>query len=163
VQGSSSGAIVALDLLSIYPQQIRKLVAHEPPLATLVPEGKEQLATLDDIYNTFRASGASEAMRKFNAAAGLEIGPTLPPDAELDPQFRQMVARMQKNIEFMFEHELRSYPRYVPDLKALGAVSDRLVLAGGRDSRLNFPYRPNTALAEALHVPVIDFPGGHAG
>jgi len=163
VLGSSSGAIVALDLLSRYPQQIRRVVAHEPPLATLVPDAEEQLAILDNVYDTFRTSGAEEAMRKFSAAEGLEDGPILPPGAELDPRFREMITRMQRNLDFMFEHEIRSYPRYVPDLTALRAVSDRLILAGGRDSRHNFPYRPNIVLAEALQLHVIDFPGGHVG
>jgi acetyltransferase/esterase len=163
VLGSSSGAIVALDLLSRYPQPIRRLVAHEPPLVTLVPDAEEQLALLDDVYDTFRSSGAGAAMKKFTAAEGLESGPIPPPGAQLDPRTRKIMARMQNNLEFMFEHELRAYPRYVPDLGALSAVSDRLILAGGRDSRLNFPYRPNAVLAEALHSRLIDFPGGHVG
>jgi acetyltransferase/esterase len=163
VFGSSSGAIVALDLLTRFPEPIRRLVAHEPPLATLLPDAKEQLAILDDAYNTFRASGAEVAMRKFAAAQGIGVGPTLPPGAQLNPRMRELMAMMQRNNVFWFEHELRQYPRAVPDVAALRTLTDRLVLAGGRDSRQFFPYRPNTVLAELLHLRLVDFPDGHLG
>jgi pimeloyl-ACP methyl ester carboxylesterase len=163
VFGSSSGAIVALDLLTRYPQQIRRLVAHEPPLATLLPDAKEQLAILDDVYDTFRASGAEVAMRKFVAAQGIGAGPTPQPGASLDPRMKEMMAMQRKNREFWFEHELRQYTRAALDLTALRAAKDQLVLVGGHDSREYFPYRPNTVLAEILHLQVIDFPGGHVG
>ena len=163
VFGSSSGAIVALDLLSRYPQHIRKLVAHEPPLAKLLPDAQEQLAILDEVYDTFRLSGTEVAMREFVAAAGIEDRPALPPGAESDPRVREMMERMRRNLEFWFVHELRQYPRVVPDMAKLETLTDRLVLAGGHDSRTYFSYRPNTVLADRLHLRVIDFPGGHLG
>ncbi|MGA2665690.1 MAG: alpha/beta fold hydrolase [Nitrososphaerales archaeon] len=163
VFGSSSGAIVALDLLTRFPSQIRRLVAHEPPLATLLPDAKEQLAILDDVYDTFRVSGAEVAMRKFALAQGIDAGPALPPGASLDPRMKEMMAVRQRNQEFWFEHELRQYPRAALDLAALRAAKDRLVLAGGHDSRKYFPYRPNTVLAAMLHLQVVDFPDGHVG
>jgi len=163
VFGSSSGAIVALELLTRFPNRIRRLVAHEPPLATLVPDAPQQLAILDGVYATYRASGAEDAMRKFAAAQGIESGPTLPSGANLDPRVAQMMEMMRHDIEFWLEHELRQYPRVTLDLPQLRTVADRLVLAGGRESRSYFPYRPNTVLAELLHLRVVDFPGGHVG
>src|SRR5271169_2433360 len=38
VFGSSIGALIALDLLAAYPDQVRILVAHEPPASELLPE-----------------------------------------------------------------------------------------------------------------------------
>lgn len=67
------------------------------------------------------------------------------------------------NLEFWFEHEMRQYPRFIPDMEALRGLADRLILAGGSDSRTSFPYRPNTVLAKVLHIPLADFPGGHLG
>ena len=40
VFGSSSGAIIALDLLRRYPERAARLVAHEPPLVRLLPDGR---------------------------------------------------------------------------------------------------------------------------
>lgn len=162
VFGSSSGAIVALDLVCRRPGSIRVLVAHEPPAVTILPDADDLLTVLDDVYRTYRRHGVGPAMEKFNAAVGLDSPFALRSAA--DPgRLAEMMARMGGNTEFWLEHELRQYPRVVPDIEALRAVSSRLVLAGGRESRRHFPYRPNTVLAERLHLGLVDFPGGHVG
>jgi acetyltransferase/esterase len=38
--GSSSGAIVTLEVLSRFPEHVQLVVAHEPPAATLLPQEK---------------------------------------------------------------------------------------------------------------------------
>lgn len=162
VFGSSSGAIVALDLIARYPEQIRTLVAHEPPVLTLLPDAAQLLEFIDDVHDVYRRDGVDVAMRKFSAGVGMDnMQP--PPGIELPPQIAEMMTRIRRNLGFWLEHELRQYPRVVLDLPALAAVSKRLILAGGRDSREHFPYRPNTVLAEQLGNDVVDFPGGHVG
>ncbi|WP_327412041.1 alpha/beta fold hydrolase [Streptomyces sp. NBC_01233] len=42
VYGSSSGAIVALDLLARHPERLRMVVADQPPCARLLPDAEEQ-------------------------------------------------------------------------------------------------------------------------
>jgi hypothetical protein len=56
-----------------------------------------------------------------------------------------------------------SFMAYVPDVDRLEALSDRLVLAGGADSRGELPYRPAAFLAERFGTELIHFPGGHTG
>lgn len=163
VFGSSSGAIVALDLVTRHPQRIKTLVAHEPPLLALLPDAAKHLSFVDDVYDTFRQSGVEPAMQKFNAGIGLGAPMRPPPGVALPPQLAEMMSRMRQNFGFWLEHELRQYPRIVPDVAALKVVSRRLVLAGGSDSREQVPYRPNVVLAERLGLQVVDFPGGHIG
>ncbi|MEU7832637.1 hypothetical protein [Nonomuraea sp. NPDC049129] len=55
---------------------------------------------------------------------------------------------MSLNIGFFLDHEVRQAPGYRPDLATLDAQRERIVLAGGRDSRQHFPYRPSLALAD---------------
>ncbi len=163
VFGSSSGAIVGLDLVARHSEQVRTLVAHEPPAVRLLPDAEQQLAFIDDVYDTYRASGLERAMAKFSAGMGLDAGPLPPQGAELPRPLAEMVSRLRSNLGFWLEHELRQYPRFEPDIAAIRAARTRLVLAGGRDSRESVPYRPNTVLAERLGSIVADFPGGHAG
>lgn len=163
VFGSSSGAIVALDLVSRHPQRIRTLIAHEAPIATLLPDSAHWLGFLDDVYDTYRRSGAETAMEKFTARMGMDGMRQPPPGIELPPRIVEMMTRMHHNLDFWFDHEIRQYPRYVPDITALKAALPRLVLAGGRDSREHFPYRPNTVIADQLGTTVAEFPGGHVG
>lgn len=162
VFGSSSGAIVALDLIVRHPDQIHTLVVHEPPAVTLLPDAEQVLEFLEQVYDTYRNSGVDSAMQKFNAGVGMD-NMQLPPGVELPPQLTAMMSRIQGNMAFWLECEIRQYPRFVPDVAALKSVSARLVLAGGCDSREQFPYRPNLVLAEQIGSQVVDFPGGHVG
>ena len=163
VFGSSSGAIVALDLIARHPERIRILVAHEPPLVRLLPDAKQQLEFLDEVYDTYRSSGVDLAMRKFSTGVGLGDLAQPPEGIELPPHVAEMLSRIHGNQAFWLEHELRQYTRVVPDISALRSASTRLVLAGGLESQDYFPYRPNTIMAVRLDSKVVDFPGGHVG
>lgn len=133
---------------------------HEPPAVTLLPDGQRYLDFFDELYDVYRNRGPAPAMRRFAAEAGAG-----PPRFGAPAFWRlaKLMPRLHPNLTFWFEHELRQYTRYTPDIDTLAAVPTQLVLAGGRDSRDKFPYRPNTILAERLGTTVVDFPGGHAG
>ncbi len=162
VFGSSSGAIVGLDLIARNPTLVSTLVAHEPPMVEVLPDAATWRAFVDDVYDTYRREGVGPAGQKFAVGVGLDnAGP--PPGAELPPDVATMMTRMAGNSDFFFAHELRPFSRYVPDLPALDANQDRIVLAGGHDSRAHLPYRPATWLAERFGTQVVDFPGDHAG
>jgi hypothetical protein len=68
-------------------------------------------------------------------------------------------------MTFWMEHEFRQYPAYHPDLDALAAVAEKIVPAGGRDSREkgNMPFLPVVTLAGRLGRVIAEFPGGHVG
>src|SRR5690625_2509958 len=46
---SSGGAVNALALVATHPHDVRTLVAHEPPAATLLPDREAALAACRDI------------------------------------------------------------------------------------------------------------------
>jgi pimeloyl-ACP methyl ester carboxylesterase len=160
VLGSSSGAIVALHLLVRRPDLVTALVAHEPPLFPLLPDADGIFAELDAVHRRFRAEGPLAAMAEFSVAMGIA---RTPPPAELPPHRAEMVSRAVANMTFWFGHEFEPYPRAVPDLDALAAVRDRLVLGVGRSSHDAPPARPNAVLAERFGRPIVEFPGGHVG
>jgi pimeloyl-ACP methyl ester carboxylesterase len=162
VFGSSSGAIVGLDLMARYPERVRVLIAHEPPAVEMLPDAIEQRAFIDEVYDTYRRAGVDAAMQLF--AGGIGVGDQAPPrEAQLPPSIVEMMSRISANNEFFLAHEVRPFTRFVPDVPAVQAVVARIVMAGGRDSRAHLPYRAAAALAERLGSPVVDFPGGHAG
>ncbi|QUQ65081.1 alpha/beta hydrolase [Kutzneria sp. CA-103260] len=162
VFGSSSGAIVALELMTKWPSKVRVGVPHEAPLISLLPERDEWLSRMDGVYDLFRAEGPDPAMARFGQLVGLaQQAP--PPGFEPPPAMREMFERMRHNVPFWLEHELRQYPRHEPDLTALAAGKDKLVLASGVESKGLLPYLPNIVLSERLGVPVTEFPGDHLG
>jgi clorobiocin biosynthesis protein CloN7 len=158
VFGSSGGAVTGLALVARFPEQVETLVAHEAPLALLLPEAEEARAGMHGIYETYRESGISAAWQQFGSFTGLNI-PSPGPPAETPPP---SAAAMASATRF-FEHGLFPIAFYQPDFAALEAAPTRIVVAGGTTSRGQFPQRTAAALAERLGTPLVEFPGGHDG
>ena len=51
---SSGGAVNALALVARHPEQVRTLVAHEPPAAQELPDREAALAACADIHETYQ-------------------------------------------------------------------------------------------------------------
>src|SRR5919206_4209558 len=62
VFASSGGAVNALVLVTRHPEQVRTLVAHQPPAAALVPDRESALAASRDIHETYLREGLGRAM-----------------------------------------------------------------------------------------------------
>lgn len=157
VFGSSGGAIIGLALLTHSPGLVTKLIAHEPPLAEVLPDAATWRGFFAEVYQTFRRDGVTPASRMFLTSMGLD-SPQRPTEVD-----RELIRRLSGNVEFFLRHEVRQASGYRPDLTALDATQERIILAGGRDSREHFPYRPSLALATRWGKPVVDFPGDHTG
>ncbi|MFD1831301.1 alpha/beta fold hydrolase [Streptomyces desertarenae] len=149
VFGSCSGGLAALELAVRDRDRVRLTIAHEPPAVGLLPDAGDHLAFFDDVHGTFRREGVAAALRKLRLVFGDEPAPTLPEAPD--------------NTAFFLAHGVRPITRFMPDLTALAAVADRIVVAGGRDSRTHTVHRPAVVLAERLGRERVLFPGGHVG
>lgn len=69
---SSGGAVNALALMAQRPDLVKTLVAHEPPLAGIIPDHEAALAACEDIYQTYQRDGMGAGMAKFIAIVGYE-------------------------------------------------------------------------------------------
>ncbi|MCC3768117.1 alpha/beta fold hydrolase [Streptomyces sp. UNOC14_S4] len=186
VFGASSGAIVALRLLTARPERIARVVAHEPPVVEVLPDAAGSRALIARVQETFRTQGLVPAMTEF--AAGLRKeddrkeaerrdgedreGGEAGEDAEatgttaeitLPPQAAARAERTMANLPYFLGRIVPKFMTDAPDVHRLEALSDRLVLAGGQDSRGELPYRAVAALAERLGTELRHFPGGHVG
>ena len=159
VFGGSSGAIVALEVLTRHPYVVRTLVPFEPPAVRVVPDGQEWVDFFFGVYDLYRQSGIEPALKKFREQTF----------AESD---RQAMARVRNrnngeyvlaNATYWFEHELRQYPVVELDLDALEAHADRIVPAAGRKSRGYPCYEVSVELGKRLGRDLIELPGGHVG
>ncbi len=158
VFGSSGGAVTGLALVTRYPDLVGTLIAHEAPLALLLPEAKEASSGMHEIYDTYRHLGISAAWEKFSSFTGMDTGPR---DDNVDPE--PPSAEEVATSERFFGHGLLPIALYQPDFSALHTASSRIVVAGGTTSKGEFPQRTAVALAKRLGTPLIDFPGGHVG
>ena len=165
VFGSSSGAIVALDLVARHPELVSTVVVHEPPILELLDDPDAWSKRLAGVFATYQTAGLWPAMAQFGHLVGLGRPTAPPPRADSAAEIAAMRARAEDNMTFWMEHEFRQYPAYHPDLGALAAVAEKIVPAGGRDSRENgsMPFLPVITLAGRLGREIAEFPGGHIG
>jgi pimeloyl-ACP methyl ester carboxylesterase len=164
VLGNSGGAIVGLDLVARHGEQVRTLVAHEPPLTALLEDADALRASAGEVEAAYRQGGVWAGMQRFMAHAGLEppAGDSGPP-AEPSPEQRAAMARFQRAAERFLAHMLLPTADYVPDLDALRAAPGRTLVAVGEESRGQFAHRAGVALAERLGTETLTFPGDHGG
>jgi clorobiocin biosynthesis protein CloN7 len=163
VFGSSGGAVVGLALITTNPDQVRTLVAHEPPVVELLPDPAHLRDQIQGIYDTWRADGAEQAMQKFMSHAGLGEGAGQQADAPRWEPSAEQIARMRATTDHFLAHLLRPTTSYRPDIQALRAVSTRIVVAAGAASKGQLANRTAVALAEQLEMTVVEFPGDHGG
>jgi pimeloyl-ACP methyl ester carboxylesterase len=170
VLGSSGGAQIGLNLAARHPERVRTLIAHEPPCVTLLPDASEAVAGIEEIYATYRREGAGPGMRKFTEFVGSGGGrqrqdkpPRAEPTSELGHELGQMFARIGGNLDYFLGHMLRPISFYLPDLDALRAFPDKVVLGIGQDSGGQRACRSGIALAQKLEIEPVVFPGDHGG
>lgn len=161
--GSSGGAVVGLALVTAHPGQVRTLVAHEPPVIELLPERAQLRAQIQDIYDTYQAGEADQAMRKFMAHAGIATPAAQDENAPRWEPSPEQAARMRATTDVFLAHLIRPTTSYRPDIAALRGTTARIVVAAGATSKGQLANRTAVALAEQLGTPVAEFPGDHGG
>jgi clorobiocin biosynthesis protein CloN7 len=157
VFGSSGGAVTGLALVARHPDHVKTLIAHEPPVALLLPQAEEARAGIHQVYNCYRERGISAAWESFSSFTGMNMRP--PGDAQPQPPSEEAVATSER----FFAHGLLPIALYQPDLAALQTTPARVIVAGGSTSKGEFAHRTAVALSEHLGIPLFEFPGGHGG
>ena len=163
---SSGGAVNALALVAVHPEQVRTLVAHEPPDAAVLPDAEQALAACRDIHDTYMRRGMGAGMAKFLALV-MHQG-ELPADyaerPDPDPaMFGLPTEDDGSRDDPLLGQNVPAANAYLPDFDALRSASTRIVLAAGVDSAGTMAHRGAVAVAERLGTAPVIFPDGHAG
>jgi pimeloyl-ACP methyl ester carboxylesterase len=163
---SSGGAVNALALVARYPGDVRTLVAHEPPAATVLPDREAVLAAVRDLRETYQRSGFGAGMAKFIAFTNHK-GP-IPADFVSRPapdpaMFGMPTEDDGRRDDPLLAQNLQTTVTYEPDIDALKAAPTRIVVAAGAASEGQFEYRCAFGVAEHLGTKPVIFPGGHTG
>jgi pimeloyl-ACP methyl ester carboxylesterase len=161
VIGSSSGAIVALNMLLKYPSKVLKLLCHEPPAFGVLPPQHQAMGKgmVNHIYDVYTKAGPIAAMEAFTG--GLAVG-------EEGTLIRSLTHpghshEIRANSQFWFQFELRQYPTAKVDLDGLIALKDKFVPAAGVESGNEVGVAPIAAIAQAMEKEILRLPGGHLG
>ncbi|MGK9267017.1 alpha/beta hydrolase [Bacillus inaquosorum] len=153
VFGSSSGAVIGLDLCIRHPEQVSVMIPHEPVLLQFLNgnELKQAKQFMEDLEKNHR----NEVI-------------TLLSSLETDEQSKDVLTeRLLGNSTYFTEYEIQGILNYTLDIEALKMVFTsapmKVLPAGGSASRDFFPYRCANTLAEHLETEIVEFPGNHAG
>jgi pimeloyl-ACP methyl ester carboxylesterase len=163
---SSGGATNALALVARHPEDVRVLVAHEPPIATVLPDREHAMAAARAVRETYMRSGFSAGMAHFIAVVSHE-GPFPADFADRpapDPAMFGMPAQDDgSRDDVLLAQNIVTGAHYELDFDALRTASTRIVMALGVESQEILPGRGAKAVAERLGTEAVIFPGGHGG
>lgn len=166
VFASSGGAVNALAWVAAHPTDVVTLVAHEPPIASVLPDAEAVVAAMAALHATYLRDGWGHAMAGFIALVGHE-GPVPADWAEQpvpDPAaFGLPTEDDGSRDDPMFATNMRTLPGFRPDVAALGAAPTRVVVAVGEDSDDTLAARAARATAQLLGGEATVLPGDHAG
>lgn len=163
---SSGGAVNGLALVARHPEQVRTLVAHEPPAAAVLPDREQAQAAVADIHETYERNGLGPAMAKFIALTSLK-GP-IPADFAEQPAPNPADLGLPTEDDGsrddpMFGQNMAAVTHYEPDFDALRAASTRIVIGAGTESEGEMAHRAALVVAERLGTDAVIFPSHHGG
>jgi pimeloyl-ACP methyl ester carboxylesterase len=163
---SSGGAINALALVAKYPNDVHTLVAHEPPLASALPDAEYASAAIQAIHDTYEQRGFGAGMAHFiliTGHKGLMTADTVAQPAP-DPQmFGMPTADDGNRTDPLLGPSMVAITTYQPNWEALRAAPTHIVLGAGEASTDQMASRAAHAVAEKLGAQIVTFPGGHGG
>lgn len=164
--GSSGGATNALALVASHPEDVRTVVAHEPPIATLLPDRENALAASRAVHETYLRSGFGAGMAHFIALVSHtgEFPDDWAQQPGPDPAMFGMPAEDNGDrTDPLLGQAMIPGTHFELDIDALRAASSRIVIAAGVESEGILPSRAASEVARLLGTEVVVFPSGHGG
>lgn len=162
---SSGGAITSLALVARHPNDVRRLVAHEPPLTAVLPDRAEAEAAVKDLVDTYQSRGHGHAMAKFMALVMYQG--EFPTDWAARPAPDPAMFGMPGDDDGKRDDQMMApmaiTTGYQPEFAAIKAAPTRVTIAAGEDEKGTMANRAAHGVAARLGSPVAEFPGGHGG
>jgi pimeloyl-ACP methyl ester carboxylesterase len=162
---SSGGAVNALALLARHPEDVRTLVAHEPPLAKVLPDREEALAAVRGVADAYQRGGFGPGMARFIALTSVEgLIPADFAEVPVDPSaFGLPTEDDGRRDDPLLAQNIITCIHYEPDFEALRSVPTRIVVAAGAESAGQMAHRGALGVAERLGTAAVTFPSDHGG
>lgn len=166
VFASSGGAVTGLALVAAHPEDVTVLVAHEPPLISILPDAEAAERASAGVRDAYEAKGFGAGMAAFIAMTSWEgeftdeyfAGPAPDPAA-----FGLPTADDGSRDDPLLSDRSSAVSSYRPDVDALRAAPTRVVVALGEETGRTITGRTAVATAELLGQEVTVFPSHHGG
>jgi pimeloyl-ACP methyl ester carboxylesterase len=163
---SSGGAVAALALVAAYPDDVVTLVAHEPPLITVLPDAEAAKRARAGVRDAYEAKGSGAGMAAFMAMTSWqgEFTDEYFAQPPADPVAFGMTSEDDGSRDDpLLSDRSWAVSSYRPDVDALAAAPTRIVIAVGEESEGTFTGRTAVATAELLGQQATVFPSHHGG
>ena len=163
---SSGGAVTALALVAAHPADVTTLVAHEPPLLSILPDADRAFAAERDVQAAYQQGGFGAGLAAFIALTSWqgEFTVAFASQPAPDPaQFGLPTHDDGSRDDPLLSGSSNAVTAYRPNFDAVAAAPTRVVIAAGIESQGTLTGRTAESAAEALGQPVTIFPSHHGG
>jgi pimeloyl-ACP methyl ester carboxylesterase len=163
---SSGGAVTALELVARHPQDVAVLVAHEPPMNTVLPDAEAADRARQAIFDAYTAGGSGVGMAQFITLTSWPGELTTDFFARLpaDPaSFGMSTDDDGSRDDPLLSDRSWAITDYRPDVDALRAAPTRIVIGVGVETGDTFTGRTARATASLLGQEATVFPSHHGG
>ena len=163
---SSGGAVTSLALVAAYPGDVVTLVAHEPPLISVLTDSAAAERAQATVRDAYEAKGSNAGMAAFMTLT------TWPGEFTEDffarPAPDPAAFGMPNEDDGSREDPLLSDRSWAvtghrPDAEALASAPTRIVIAVGEETGNTFTGRTARATAALLGQQAVVFPSHHGG
>ena len=166
VFASSGGAVNALAWVADQPEAVATLVAHEPPILTVLPDAERAFAAERAVQERYHAAGWGAGMAAFIGLTTWQgeftddYLATPPPDPA---GFGLPTEDDGSRDDPLLSGVANDVTAHVVDAAAIRAAHTRVVIAAGVESRNGLTWRTSQAVADLIGVPLTEFPSHHGG
>jgi pimeloyl-ACP methyl ester carboxylesterase len=163
---SSGGAVTALALVTAYPNDVLTLVAHEPPIDSVLPDADAVQRARAAYTHVYLEKGWGAGMAAFIAMTSWEGEVTeeyLNLPAPNPAEFGMPTEDDGLRDDPLLSERSWAVPLYQPNIEALKAAPTRIVVAVGEESIKVYTGRTSLALANQLGQQATVFPSHHGG
>jgi pimeloyl-ACP methyl ester carboxylesterase len=167
VFGSSGGAVAGLTWVSLYPDDVGTLLAHEPPSTWALPHDAEAAdRAFQAVRQAYQDRGFGAGMAQFVALSMWqgEFTDAYFAQPPADPAMFGMPTDDDGNRDDMLLSDRAiTVTRYEYDLDALRASATNVVLGVGEETGDTITARTTRGVADRLGVEPVVFPSHHGG
>lgn len=164
--GSSGGAVTGLQLVTAHPEDVRTLVAHEPPITGVLPDAAAADRASKQFREAYQAKGWGHGMAGFMALGSWEGEFTDEYFARPAPDpamFGMPTEDDGSRDDPLLSDRSLAVVDYQLDVDALHAAPTRIVVAVGEETGNTYTARTGHGTATALGQEATIFPSHHGG
>jgi len=170
VVGNSSGAVIALDMATAFPEHVHAAVIHEAPIPSVLPEAGKWKDFFVSCHKLAKERGSSVGAKRFFYGVELPVYPILWATIKVRILVKQeklenepaKISRADA-ADVLLLNELLPVTGYEPDFEKAKAGGAKLYIGYGRYGlKRNAWYaRAARIMAEKLSCEMVEFPGHH--